>query len=54
MSCGSERSSNISKDEKKTFATQEGANRGREKPGRDQKRPADHPKPRPDPDQDSL
>jgi hypothetical protein len=34
--------------EKKTFSTQEGPDRGREKPGRDQEKPADPPKPKPE------
>ncbi|MXP43070.1 hypothetical protein [Allopontixanthobacter sediminis] len=33
--------------EKKTFTTQEGPDRGRDKPGSDRERPADAPKPKP-------
>lgn len=33
--------------EKKTFSTQEGPNRGRDKPGPDRERPAEKPTPKP-------
>ena len=35
--------------EKKTFSTQEGPNRGGDKPGTDREKPAEAPKPKPDP-----
>jgi hypothetical protein len=34
--------------EKKTFTTQEGPNRGRDKPGTDQEKPGDRLKPKPE------